>query len=770
MDDPWGSPWGEPSSKTNPAPLDSPSSLLGPPPKAFFGATSPGASPWGNDAGGFGGWTEPSTDRLDDSPSSPSWGAWGEASPKRFVPPTQLDRAGRASPAAWPSSALPSPRLSPFPRSRNSSTRRPSATDPWAAELSHSLSKADDVLLSVPGNERRPQDPRDQIPPEGLGIYKNGTSIEPSSLPSVEQKAQEQSQDASSSPRPSIETSVGSTNTEEEQQSPITPAVEAKQCIAPVSRSVSGKVHDLVGMYDGLATTVIEEPGQKDAPASGERHSEISFASDPSAEHATSLHRILSDEDEDESNIRQPEPVLSVSTERLAETRAIIEPQSSTCDTETYAVFGEERPQKHSTAINEIVAQYGMMDFRPNLESFKNMFANISQPDFSSLEGPDPQVAVIKDSFREISERKTWYRISRFGSMRKHDLGDDENYMRVTWPVTKLHDDTIVIVRRWMEEDSFVGKSMLGWNKRASVFNWDSSAAPVDLSTIYAKKSSLEAGRPSTEGSALHAVHSSVSSEPLKGRLQDLSRGDQEPPAASPASIPAFGWSSTATKSSVSFAPPPPPPASGELKRPILGHQASPLFIAPVHPLVLATLEQPATTADGKEKDEDEEEDEDDDDWGDMVVSPGFENRMPVDLDSAFAPDAPTLVSTQPATNLVKPAPLADAWANDDFSLFESQASPAAGDDMGISTKQTTNNAPLVLTPTPLRIMTPPVPSVPASLADPKRTPPQEQIMKISTIACTKSPSSTVDPCSGADLGIAKAIVDNLPDLSYMLR
>ncbi|RDW95077.1 hypothetical protein BP5796_00840 [Coleophoma crateriformis] len=80
---------------------------------------------------------------------------------------------------------------------------------------------------------------------------------------------------------------------------------------------------------------------------------------------------------------------------------------------------------------------------------------------------------VIHDTFKSVEERKAWHRISRFGTMRKHNTGDDENYRRVRWSKSQMRKNTLEIVARWMEEDRISGRVLLGGgNKSSSIFGW----------------------------------------------------------------------------------------------------------------------------------------------------------------------------------------------------------------------------------------------------------------------------------------------------------
>ncbi|PHH52695.1 hypothetical protein CFIMG_008358RA00001 [Ceratocystis fimbriata CBS 114723] len=100
----------------------------------------------------------------------------------------------------------------------------------------------------------------------------------------------------------------------------------------------------------------------------------------------------------------------------------------------------------------------------------------------------------IYDSFVTTSERRTWLRVSRHGSTRRHNLADDANYRPVRWTESIVQKDTVNIVRRWMEEGSTVGRVMSSiggaqvFAPKAStkMFSWNDTSAsdPVDMSAL----------------------------------------------------------------------------------------------------------------------------------------------------------------------------------------------------------------------------------------------------------------------------------------------
>ncbi|KAJ4301962.1 hypothetical protein N0V88_002090 [Collariella sp. IMI 366227] len=267
---------------------------------------------------------------------------------------------------------------------------------------------------------------------------------------------------------------------DERQDSPITPIDDETRIHRPVSRKTSGKVQELVVKFDGLARAASQER----APVS-----RASSSSPPSVR-----QRVLSDdavdfgdfEDADDADDVEPPLAVDTTSELLAEERhadAHIAP----------APLSFERNIGSTTAAGSPVSKFGPLHFSADLDMIGKLFPALGGSPGRDIdidrEVPDQ---VISDSFTEISERKTWYRVSRFGSSRRHNAGDDESYRRVVWPTSTVHQDTIKIVRRWMEEDSIAGRVALGGGiskTQKNMFGWDSSAEPVDLDTVFKKRS-----------------------------------------------------------------------------------------------------------------------------------------------------------------------------------------------------------------------------------------------------------------------------------------
>jgi hypothetical protein len=241
---------------------------------------------------------------------------------------------------------------------------------------------------------------------------------------------------------------------------------------------------------------------------------------------------------------------------------------------------------------------------------------------------PVPDV-IIDDTFASTSERKAWYRLSRRGPMRMHDLGDEENFVRMDWKSSNVRHDTLVIVRRWMEEDSIAGRVVLGRRggdePGSKLFNWDSSAPQVEIGDLLGKK---------TRKSKEHSRQGSRTSigSPISPTAATFAWSS--PPASPVASVQSPVAPSTVVKPTQ---PPvdrpksifiPPPPAIG---RPVSIDQALKRPVAP--PITPLGAPQDST-------------DEEEDDWGEMVASPGHDQRTSLDTAPSAANGLISPVST----------------------------------------------------------------------------------------------------------------------------
>ncbi|KAL1895797.1 hypothetical protein Cpir12675_003075 [Ceratocystis pirilliformis] len=135
----------------------------------------------------------------------------------------------------------------------------------------------------------------------------------------------------------------------------------------------------------------------------------------------------------------------------------------------------------------------------PWLEMHKDVDMDLVDKLYAGLGDPAATIRevlpqTIYDSFVTTSERRTWLRMSRHGSIRRHNLADDANYRPVRWTESITQKETVNIVRRWMEEGSTVGRVMSSiggaqvFAPKAStkMFSWNDTSAsdPVDMSAL----------------------------------------------------------------------------------------------------------------------------------------------------------------------------------------------------------------------------------------------------------------------------------------------
>ncbi|KAG5926933.1 hypothetical protein E4U42_002809 [Claviceps africana] len=245
---------------------------------------------------------------------------------------------------------------------------------------------------------------------------------------------------------------------------------------------------------------------------------------------------------------------------------------------------------------------------------------------------------VIDDSFTSVAQRKAWYRVSRPGSLRKHNSGDDDGYVRVSWHTSHVRKHVLAIIRRWLEEDS-LGSRRLGWrpghHAGATMFNWDSDGPGVQIGELLSRKHGARAG------------HARQASAAVPGTV------------VSPLAM-SFGWSASVPASPVD--------TRGFLATSERRARPSPLTQtrgpgpAPNAPEHLPTA-QPDTPpeesrpvpepAPSPEAGNDDNNDDDDDDWGEMVSSPTVDTLPPLSTTGTHATPAETMRVDSPS-----PAPV----------------------------------------------------------------------------------------------------------------
>lgn len=308
------------------------------------------------------------------------------------------------------------------------------------------------------------------------------------------------------------------------------------------------------------------------------------------------------------------------------------------------------------------------LKFTPDFESVDKLF------DVAKLDAEQPATkdysldyadGVIKDNFTSISERKTWWRISRNGTMRMHDSGDDDNYRRITWATSKTREETNKIVRRWMEQGSYPGGQQSfgdAVSVKGGAFNWNSRVEPLSMDQVFGKRkstqilkeSSASAPRPlslqpqpraySHSRNLSAGVKSLPPRSPGVNSLLPRSPGVNSLPPPSPLGMPAppkspaFGWS-TVSDGSASVTPASTRPPSRGVRQSIevtsanmtvsKSSTASVNEPASRNSLQLAppSVSRPPSPEKPKVSVPEVDDDDDDDEWGEMVASPPSTSR-----------------------------------------------------------------------------------------------------------------------------------------------
>ncbi|KPM43983.1 hypothetical protein AK830_g2498 [Neonectria ditissima] len=669
MDDPWGSPW----TATDYAPpkIDLPA----PPPSAHFSTSadhspqqrvSPARTPWEDDDA-WGGWNEPAKDS-----NSPRWGRSPGLRPQDANVNTNSSGGG-----SGPASRLPSP-----------------SPDAWGqlAMLETARMRKDernvDSAISLGEGTRRDGEKERYL---GSMTHASGTKDTVEDIwrrPDAEASAASSSTPASEeAPRP------GSP------EQPPGPAIHL-HARPKMSRQPSLKVQELVSMYDGITkrnrsvspmdpslrkTSSTASPIELQIPeprGHEPRPLDLGPVEEPLKDtgHELEVKEVVPVDAplavEAPPPVKESPPVVA-----LPRFEPPLDVQTNTDDD----LKNEETPNQ-VPVIQTVLPETRQEPLPKRLESPSEPYSiDLSKLDdlFPSVDTsfPSPEPVpdvIIDDTFASIDERKTWYRLSRFGSIRKHALGDDENYVRISWGASTVRHQAIQIVRRWMEEDSIAGRVVLGRRTGAAgskIFNWDSSAPQVEIAELLSRKS--------------HSRHASTISKTT---------------VASP-TAPAFGWSS----SSPSITIPPPDAHTSPITEPSSTVKSSPVTRPPaikpigppnstIQPIASPTspLAQPPNAAEpyGSDDDtdeksgDDEDEEDDDDDWGEMVSSPTADSNgafpsLAAIVDAGTEPNgfdasSPTEAapsSDKPASSPLKKIAPAMDWANVPRSSFDAPPS-----------------------------------------------------------------------------------------------
>lgn len=788
------------------------------------------------------------------------------ASQQQLTPLPRDDALDRTSPIAWPGSIATSPNFNIKPVSRKASSvfRHPSP-DPWASEFSLTNAEPiahtgfaenlhptrTGIAASAADREDRVRENEDEHKEghsDGLSPDPISKSIEfededkepeahrlsadpgndasvgerdheTSALPRVstehdpEARLPESSTVQSIASRPSSPGSDDSHHDEDRQDSPITSIDEDSRSRLQVPRKSSYKVQELVERFDALAKTTEDVVIVKQ-----ERSRSRTPGPDINIDDADSVH---SDDNEDENNDEDfadfEDAIASQSRRPSVQEAVTISPertQASQVQTDNpqaqHVPLPESRPTTSGDHIRgggldfrKLVDKFGTIKFDTHLEDVNKLFDNtkLAAVPVMDTDGFVPDY-VVNDSFTNISERKTWYRVSRHGTMRRHNMGNDENYKRVAWSESTARIDTIKIVRRWMEEDSFSGRPTLGGSSgKGHGFGWDSGAEPVTLAQVFGKKR-LAAHTKFTSAHQLHPPAAATAPSPARTQPSSPSspQDTQRPHALSGH----FGWNTAPSdegrslKSPPLIAPPRPSvnmesantPTGPQIRS--IERTARPISMPP--PMV-APISIPSTKLEAQG-------DDDDDEWGDMVMSPAEDKnksgpavafgatRQEIDanpladawqLDEALSPTNATPSQAVDAIGTSYTQPTAAHDNNPTTTMFQSdlngingntpdtqsgQHAPPVEDPWGFADFSRFDSA---MPPIPEQKAASPKPAASFSLVmsqDQQRTLPWEQDSITPSVAALP-PQASKDESEEV---MVREILAALPDLSYMLR
>ncbi|KAG9250939.1 uncharacterized protein F5Z01DRAFT_664863 [Emericellopsis atlantica] len=371
-----------------------------------------------------------------------------------------------------------------------------------------------------------------------------------------------------------------------------------------------------------------------------------------------------------------------------------------------------------------------------------------------STTAPEPLPPnIIDDTFATPGERRTWYRVSRFGSSRKHDHGNDENYVHMDWAHSTVRKETLQTVRRWMEEDSIAGRGV-GLAHRAKgaigggkMFGWDRTGADVEP----------------------------VDVDALLKRNRRISAREERPRTAS------FGWSSSGDSPSAGVFPPPPfmksrpqsmvPAANDAVEREKLRPKS--LIIPPPKPMDRPSLDQVVTpilhspgsmlSAAPITGVAEEGEEDDDDDWGEMVTSPTAPASAVLETVVTGASDPATSNATPTGNGIFESG-----------SAATSPTAPVSGSDRTAKPLSPLKFETFVQ---PINQPLPPqqpFPEIKPLVPSPSLSPGPMTLPAQPTTAGSTKPATThremKHQLSQGDEDTAAKILRNLPDLTYMLR
>ncbi|KAG7123737.1 hypothetical protein HYQ44_002373 [Verticillium longisporum] len=503
------------------------------------------------------------------------------------------------------------------------------------------------------------------------------------------------------------------------EDSPITPVEEGEPGVT--GERGASKVHQLVEMYDGIARKSNIPPELVPPPKRSTSQSPIAIEFSQSADmKATDLESSEGAVGEGHSTSSSPNRIDARNVTGQDKTtlngdyvEAHVMPNGLQVENQVPKNHADDPVpgNDHSEILSSKVADYE--PFEVDLEHLESLFAfSASNVTGADVEVPDQ---VIVDSFESVSERRMWYRLSRYESLRRYDTGNDDNYVRIAWASSTVRSDALKTVRRWMEEDSIgqrpfrtgVAKGIGGHG-----FGWDKASTQVDLENFFSRRHLKK-----NDTLALAQRSSMIGQSPGPAILVNESRPVSLPPPAVSSNIwhdqAALDWTTGRDKLQDGTREIPPTNRASSDGRGYRDHESSPNQKSSEHKASPVpeglTIRTNLPLADTQE--------DEDDEWGEMVT------------------------------------PSVDNFSKVAGSEIHAQAAPVSKpDDWGFG-RWVDNEA------TNAQAVTPQTPIVPTIMQQTPRT--------VEEVPAPGSSSKSDDLSNELTI---EQFVRNLPDLSYMLR
>lgn len=674
MDDPWGSPWADelhhsiphPDSKGHGLTLAHTTTQ-----RTTADTIQKTDGPWGGHGGHFGDWAEDSvlqdaTESDGVSGANPAWEPQGTEEIKAdgggLSPQWDRSQAG---------SGHSTPKLSPTLLPKPVDVSRQPSPDPWVTAAvpldedyqkhiprrwgQHTEASSGSTILSGPPHgtaaeqdenslaEVKDSAPRKSADDRVIVEDTLDSSREDPQTPILRDYLTGEEVDGVS--RSSSSPSDHSQHDEIHPESPRT-SVEDETNRPEVQRHVSEKIQVLVEHFDGLAKAQLEDPAisgkSHDSNGDGNNagpHDEGVARFETRPQSVADLDQ--EDDDDDFGDFEDGQSQIDETPgqdEHTSKDQPSRSPDDESCEDPKELMLPTMVPSRHTQTRDFGRAEY-TVDTAALGALYPELKSELPKDPANKLFIPD---AIPHDSFSSVEERKMWYRLSRYTTLRQHNSGDDDNYVRVTWAQSKIREETLKIAAKWMEQDRISGRVVLGGDsKDGTLFGWnDPKAAPVPLTTAFAEKKGKKkphtAGMTETAPEAprewptglVKARPSSKTRSPSQRRRRSSTKGSKpfEATKSVPLPVASFTWNSESQPIPPLPKPDPKPVPfqlsglSSQKPAPSTELQPASSILAPIAPtqqnpnglnpptLSITTTQSPSLNFN--------------DDWGDMVSSP----------------------------------------------------------------------------------------------------------------------------------------------------